>query len=220
MKWIHKHVLTLLTKNESLNFASLKPEGVDSNLFTYHLGQLVGDGYVEKREKIYTLTREGKRFVAGFSLAEGKPTKVPRTFVALFAENKAGEVLLYKWSRQPYLGHVGLPFSRVRYGESIFEAAENNVRYKTGSSGKPEYLGDAYVIVRSGVEVTTHYLVHLFGLSKVPDDPKSDGLTGEPFWGDVGKYDPRETVYGTKELIDLCRNSTKPFFTELEINKY
>jgi ADP-ribose pyrophosphatase YjhB (NUDIX family) len=219
MHWIQRDILKKLSTSKERRYIELKPETVDGNLFMYHLKLLIKEGLVAKNEKAYELTANGKRQVADLSLATGTPTKTPRLFTMLYAENKKGELLLYEWSRQPYLGHISLPFSRIRYGESVFEAAKNNIKSKTSFISNPQLIGNVSVIVKNGEEVTTHYLAQISKVGEFDGEPNADGLTGKPFWGNIDEYNGGELVYGTKEIIELVKTKKSPFFEEIIVDK-
>src|SRR3954470_18798682 len=59
---LQKEILHALVLCDSARFAELKPHGVDGNIFTYHLQQLIKQKYVSKTaEGSYQLTSAGKR---------------------------------------------------------------------------------------------------------------------------------------------------------------
>jgi ADP-ribose pyrophosphatase YjhB (NUDIX family) len=219
MHWIQRHILKQLTTSESCRYIDLKPENVDGNLFMYHLNQLMNDGYVIKKEKLYSLTKEGKRYVGGLSVSTGKETRLPRVFAMLFCKTENDGILLYRWSRQPYFNHVSLPFSRILYGQSVKYAAEETLKYKTNLKGTLDFAGEVSVIVEDKESVSTHYLAHIFILSDIKGDISADGLTGKPLWGRIDDFETSETVYGTKEIINLVKTVKVPFFEELNIKK-
>lgn len=219
MHWIQKDILKKLTVKNSLRYIELKPKDVDGNLFMYHLNQLTFDKYVQKDKRGYTLTKEGKRHVGSISLSSGNPTRLPRVVTMIYCVNSEKETLLYRWNRQPYLGHVSLPFNRVRFGQSVFNAAAETLKFKTNLAGTLKYVGDAYAIIKDNDNVTAHYLAHIFILSKFSGDLYADGLTGQPFWGKIQDYSGSDFVHGTKEIINVIKNKKPPFFEEVIVKK-
>lgn len=218
MHWIQKDILKKLAKSKGLRYIELKPDSVDGNLFMYHLKQLISDGYIEKNEKNYSLTKEGKRFVGGTSISTGKQVKQPRVFVMLYCINEKEELLLYKWSRQPYLGHVSLPFSRLRYGQSVTETLKEVIKYKTNLSGQTKHLADIYVLTKDQKTVRSHYLAHIFLLDKISGKLTADGLTGQPFWQKPDNYSEK-LIDGTAEIIKTIEKNDRSFFKEIIIKK-
>lgn len=218
MHWIQRHILKQLATSEACRYKDLKPEGVEGNLFMYHLKQLMTEKYVAKKDSLYALTKSGKKFVGGMSLETGNPTILPRLFVMLYAKNGKGEILLYKWNRQPYLDHVSLPFSRIRYGQTIQEAAEQNLQNKTNLKGELKNRGLVNVVVKKSGEISTHYIAHIFEFKNANGEPTADGLTGQPFWGNLEDFDVSDLVNGTEEIIKSLKAEKEPIFNEISIN--
>lgn len=218
MHWIQRYILTKLAKAESCRYSDLIPEGVDGNLFMYHLKNLINEKYILKEDKKYFLSKQGKSFVATFSIEEGKVTKMPRVFSMLFME-AGNKILFYKWNRQPYIGHVSLPFNRIIYGKSIRESATETLHYKTSLEGEIKFLGTVDVIVKENDKISTHYISHIHSIDYQGGEVKSDGLTGQPFWGKVEDFTGSDCIYGTKEIIEIIKTKKSPFFEELVITK-
>lgn len=219
MHWIQRHILKTLTVSKGCRYSELKPDNVDGNLFMYHLKQLDRGGFLKKNEGRYCLTKEGKRFVGGMSLKTGKPTQTPKCFVMTYCTNSSGYTLLFDWNRQPYLGHTSLPFSRLRYGETLLTAAENNLKHKSGLTGKLTFAGTVNIIVNKGDEITTQYLAHIFRASGITGTLQADGLTGHPSWRNLQDNYPENTVDGTSEILKILSTKKSPFFQEINISK-
>ena len=63
---IQRTIVYTLAFAESLRFAELKPDDIDSKLFTYHLKKVVSAGFVTKTaDGAYALTPEGRRVGKG-----------------------------------------------------------------------------------------------------------------------------------------------------------
>lgn len=219
MHWIQKHVLKLLSVNDDCSYTTLKPEGVDGNLFMYHLNQLINLGYVQKTNKLYSLTGKGKKFVGKMSLVKGEPTAIPAITTMLYCKNKNGKYLLYRWNRQPYRNLIGLPFNRHRFGQFIDHTTKETLDYKTNLRGNLKYIGDVYLIISEKSEVAEHRLCHIFSIDNASGEICADGLTGEPFWGDISEHPDNKIVPGTKEIIDIIENNKSPFFEEIKVIK-
>lgn len=56
---IQRSILGALMTREFARFRDLKPENVDTNLFSYHLKLLQRDKYVRKTDSGYTLAEKG-----------------------------------------------------------------------------------------------------------------------------------------------------------------
>jgi len=217
MHWIQRHILLKLTTNECAKYTELIPEGVEGNLFSYHLKQLWTEKLIQKRDETYSLTSTGKRKVANMSLASSKDIQTPRVFAMVYIESSDDKICLFNWGRQPYLGHTSLPFDRVIYGTSVLETAEEALRNKTGQSGELEFAGTASVIVNKDEKPSTHYIAHIYRMKSNAALLASDGMTGKPFWEKITNYTDNDLVYGTSEIIELLKTKKSPFFEEILI---
>jgi hypothetical protein len=221
MHWIQREILKKLATSESCRYSDLKPENVDGNLFMYHLKQLMADKYIENTNKEYRLTSVGKTYLGGLRLSQGGVAAIPRLFTVIYAKNTKGEVLLYRWSRQPYLGHVSLPFNRILREQTIAQTAAETLNYKSGLTGTLDYKGVAGVMVKDEEKISSHYIAHIFELADTVKEKAvtADGLTGEPFWGSIDDFNDSELVYGTKEIIEIINTKKSPFFEEILVKK-
>src|SRR5690349_20939646 len=95
--WIQEHVLRKLVRHKDQRYSELRPRDVEGNLFMYHLKGLLRDGYIEKSERAYRLSRKGMQYVAHLSLATGKHRKQPQVLNCIVAQNEAAEYLFVRW---------------------------------------------------------------------------------------------------------------------------
>lgn len=198
MHWIQRHILKQLAVADSRRYSELKPDGVEGNLFQYHSRDLQKQGLIDRSDGGYALTPKGKAFVANLSLTRDMKRRVqPRVITMVAASNEAGEWLLFRWSRQPYRGRVGFPSGRLGFGEDLFEAADDQLFYKTGYHGDLTYLGT--VILRNDSD---HIVAQVFRATDLSGEHGSDGLTGTSFWGQLSDIPVEEQLTGTAEIID------------------
>lgn len=219
MHWIQRDIFKKLTVSDGLRYKDLKPKDVDGNLFMYHLNQLIKEKLIQKNDKLYVLTGEGKSFVAKMSLAKGKETILPSNIVMIYMKNAKDELLLYRWSRQPYRNLVSLPFSRVRFGMSVFDAVEEVLFYKTNLKAKTKYLGDIYLIVEEEGKAKRHNLVHIFAATDSSVELHTDGLTGAPLFSKIDRLKASETVPGLTEIVKTIESKKNSFFEEIRVGE-
>ena len=67
MHWIQRHILELLMTHSTMRFSELRAEGVESNLFQYHLRHIIRKGLVEKSGEGYRLAPAGLYYADRFS---------------------------------------------------------------------------------------------------------------------------------------------------------
>ena len=120
--WIQDYALQRLLRSESVALKEIIPDGVEPNLFSYHLKQLIADKYVMSPTRgIYTLTAQGHAHVGSLSTKTFRSAPSPKSVVLLYAKND-DKLLFWRWSRQPYLGKVTFPHTRISIDQDIGEA--------------------------------------------------------------------------------------------------
>jgi ADP-ribose pyrophosphatase YjhB (NUDIX family) len=223
MHWIQKHILQQLSTRVSRRYSELKPENIDGNLFMYHMQKLQNNGYVNKDDRAYKLSENGKIFASRMSLRKGSPVVQPKIVVMLVCQNDDGDYLLFRWRRQPYYGLVSFPFSKLHFGRSLQNTLQEALSYKTQLSGEFNYLGDVYVITRDdNGAVAEHILAHLYKVTHVNGTLSAyDGLTGEPFWGKPKDVLHDERVAGFADIFELVDSGEQGFIKEITVtNRY
>lgn len=221
MNWIQQHVLIELTKHATLRYSQLRPDGVEGNLFLYHLEGLIKDGMVEKGDRSYHLSPKGLSLVGTLSLTTGKQRRQPKILNAMVCRNAEGQYLLSRWRRQPNTGLISFPHGMMHFGSGLLDMANLELAEKTGFSADLTYRGDVYIRTVSDGEVTDHLLVHVFNAARpVPlADPKLRLDAAESFWGDLADYPAEAFVPGFYELAQLVTNQPDgPIFADLTVS--
>src|SRR3989338_835088 len=141
---IQVSVLRQLLFSPELGFADMqKLSDVTSDHFTFHVKKLIEEGYVEKREKEYRLTRKGKEYANRMDTDENAIEKQPKVSVAITLErrNDKGEreFLFQQRKKNPYYDFWGRVGGKMRWGETVIEAAERELKEETGLEAKLEY---------------------------------------------------------------------------------
>lgn len=87
---IQRQILRELVKGEAKRFSEIKPKAVESNLFMYHLRQLIRGGLVAKDNESskYTLTKEGRLYADRSNLPTMKLRLQPKQITVLVVRNK------------------------------------------------------------------------------------------------------------------------------------
>lgn len=126
-------ILRHLLLSPSAGFARLqKTTDLASDHFNFHIKKLLEVGYIEKREDKYTLSRAGKEYANRMDTDENVIEKQPKLSVVLVVENDEGKVLVQQRLKQPYYGFWGRPTGKVRWGETLLEAAARELMEETG----------------------------------------------------------------------------------------
>lgn len=163
MHLIQKHILRLLTKSKGMRYRDLKPPRVEGNQFSYHLKTLLSRGYIKRTHHTYTLTTKGIHHATQVNLDHFFVRIQPKVVTLIVCKNADGAYLMYTRGKQPFLGKVGFPYGKVHLGESVQDAAERELREKTGISARMNQKGIVYLLVKDAAgEVVTHMLAHVF----------------------------------------------------------
>lgn len=136
--------------SEYARFRDLRPKGVETNLFSYHLKALVAAGYVNKTEKGYTLSPKGLVYVDRVSSDKMKLRTQPKIITMLLVQNSDGQVLLQKRNKQPYINAWTLPHGKIHINDaSVSTAATREAAEKLHHTPKVvTHVGDCYILVR------------------------------------------------------------------------
>lgn len=120
-----------------------KATDLTSDHFNFHIKKLIEEGYVEKTGREYKLTHRGKEYANRMDTDENEIEKQPKVSVALIVERKNAkgerEFLFQQRKKNPYFDFWGRVGGKVRWGESVIEAANRELLEETGLQAKFEY---------------------------------------------------------------------------------
>lgn len=207
---LKKHILYQLILNSHVNFAKLKPDGTEGNIFTYHLKQLINEDLVQKRaDGEYELTEEGQKYADKATLKNLTPRAQPKIVTLLICQNQKGQYLLYERKRQPFLNLVGFPYGKIHLGEKVIKAGERELKEKTGLSAKLTHMGNVYLN-----NLLTHMLCHII-LAKNPQGKLIEqSEIGQCFWDNLENIPADKLMPGVTKIYQLVKKKKYGFFFE------
>lgn len=217
MHRLQQHILQLLILNSHLRYADLKPREIEGNLFMYHLKQLIADGLVEKNTNgRYQLTAKGKLYSDRLSLKSLTPRVQPRIVTLMAVEDGEGNWLFYRRKRQPLIHMIGFPYGKIHIGESVKQAAERELKEKTGLAADLEHRGDGYATTTQNGEPVSEILFHMFYGCNPKGELLQRSKIGEPFWGQLKDIKDSEVMPNAPHLLQLVQSyKGSRFFAEL-----
>ncbi len=113
-----------------------KPTGLSSDHFSFHIARLVELGLVEKTARgIYRLSSHGKEYANRLDTDNNTLERQPKSavIIGLLREiNGEKQYLFQQRLKNPYYGFWGLPSGKIRWGETITEAAARESLEETG----------------------------------------------------------------------------------------
>ena len=127
-------ILRHLLLSPGAGFAQLqKSTDLSSDHFNFHIKKLVDEGYVQKKDSgHYVLSRAGKEYANRMDTDDNIIEKQPKISVGLIIENSEGKFLAQERLKQPYYGFWGRPTGKIRWGETMLEAAARELMEETG----------------------------------------------------------------------------------------
>jgi ADP-ribose pyrophosphatase YjhB (NUDIX family) len=128
----------------SAGFADIqRATDLTSDHFNFHIKKLMDEGYIEKVDKFYKLSRKGKEYANRMDTDENEIEKQPKVSVVIVLErtNAQGqrESLYQQRLKNPYYGFWGRLGGKMRWGESIVEAARRELLEESGLEADFEY---------------------------------------------------------------------------------
>jgi hypothetical protein len=196
MHHIQKKIIYALTRKETARFAELRPKNLDSNIFTYHLKQLIAAKLIAKTASgNYKLTQNGKLTGINIKLDAKDELAQAHSVVFLAAQNASGEWLLRERLVHPAYGKVGFLHCEPNANESVIDTAEKSFKERIS-------------LLESFTAFTMLYAKNVSGA------PKSPGDSGKNFWHSGDLKDP-DLFPNMSELLNLLQDSDSLFFTEI-----
>lgn len=130
----HVAILHVLLFRPSARFAQLqKASELSSDHFNFYLKQLLDESFVAKnKDGAYHLTGKGKEFANRFDTDERKIERQPKVAVCLIIRREDNTQLVQQRLKQPYYGYWGRPTGKIRWGETIMQAAARELLEETG----------------------------------------------------------------------------------------
>lgn len=198
----------------------MRPKGIESNHFAYHLEQLLKAGLVIKEDRTYSLTTEGLAFADRASHADMSVRKQPHIVSTVQITNNLGQTLLFKHAFQPYLNKVGYPQGRTHFDEDIGAAAARELAEKSSLTNVPLiHRGIVYITTKQGDEIISKLMAHIFSgtVEGQPDVQAADNRKGSVSWGSTDGYDDAQCMPGFLHITKLLKTTApdRLFFDEV-----
>lgn len=200
--YVQRYILDVLRKNQFARFRDLRPQGVDSNAFSYHLTRLVKQQFVEKSDQGYTLTIRGIMYIDRIATHTIRPRIQPK-IMTMIALVKDDQVLVRRKTTQPMINQITLPAGMLHMEDkTIEEAARREVFEKFGIELKEAFhhAGDCYMAVQSDEITVLNALMHVFYV----DAQEVTISTPNGFW--IPMSNLSEAAPATRLVVDLLRS--------------
>ena len=214
---IQRDILKRLSENEWLRFSDLKSKEMESNIFMYHLHELIKRGYVQKRDRGYSLGLNGLRYTDNIvSSVHFVPAQYPKPIAIVVLQNSKSELLMTHRLRQPYINTHMFLSGKQHFGEDPLPHAQRELLEKIGLTNIPltrRGLADFRIRNVEG-NVITHIIGHVYSGTYDGPVPKSLNDRYAFVWFAPTQLKKLNLLAGTSELYDTMQeNKGKLFFT-------
>lgn len=173
MHKIQNNILKTLLFKEKARFAELNTDGISNDHFTFHLKRLLEQKLVEKNEQgFYCLTIVGKEYANRLDtdakeVCAERQAKLSVLVVCIDDLDKKRRYLVQQRLKHPSFGFYGFVSGKIKWGETVYEAAQRELKEETGLeaklalagiehkidySDKNELLEDKYFYVMKGTD--------------------------------------------------------------------
>lgn len=130
-------ILRELLFRESATYATLqKPTALTSDHFSFHIKRLNDLGFVDKvKPGVYKLSAKGKEYANKLDTDSNTIERQPKIAVILAIKKVHDGAVQYVFQerlKNPYYGFWGFPTGKIRWGETVVEAAKRESIEETG----------------------------------------------------------------------------------------
>lgn len=209
----------MLRSPHSLRYRDMKYDGIENDLYNYHLQYLVKQGLVAKERGYYNLSDYGKKFIADISPLDplGKQADKFKMNVLLVVINKIDDrnvkILNQERGRHPFYGEVGVMGGTIRKGELVLEAAARKLKEETGLSGMFKLCGFNRSIYYEQDKLFTDILFQICIADQFVGDLVNTEF-GLNYWVDIeqafqNEFNSKTPVKGVVELLMSIKEGRK-----------
>lgn len=144
---LQNKILKTLLLNEKVRFSEMNIENISNDHFSFHVNRLLELELILKDEEgFYHLTDEGKEYanrldVDGEEIEIEKQAKIGVLVVCTKTENEVKKYLIQKRLKHPYYGYHGFITGKVKWGETVFDAARRELDEEAGLEGEIRLAG-------------------------------------------------------------------------------
>ena len=173
----------------SINFAGLvEISGLDGDHAKFHIKRLVDLGYVDKKDKSYSLSAKGKEHANKLDTDNNTIERQPKSTTIMIVKNlKTGKFIIQQRLKNPFYGFLTFYGGKISWGETIPETAVRETLEETGLVTKPEdwqWRGVYHEIVRHGGsgEIVEDKIFYIMYTEKYSGEMMTDFEGGRNFW--------------------------------------
>jgi ADP-ribose pyrophosphatase YjhB (NUDIX family) len=137
----HEILERLRQSPDGLRYASMRPDGIENDLFNYHLKYLVQGGLAVKVADRYRLTTAGKEQLIEQNPIDHAGSSHRFKIASLCLVLQDGRLLYQRRTRQPFLGEQGMIGGGLYRGELATDAASRRLTEEAGLTASFRLIG-------------------------------------------------------------------------------
>lgn len=178
-----------------------KKSGLESDHFKFHIAQLVKAGYVKKSKDGYSLNQLGKEYANKLDTDSNSIERQPKSAVIIVAQDR-GKVLVQERLKHPYFGFWGYPGGKIRWGETILEAAARELKEETGLIASMHYEGVYHEHVRSAEtnEILEDKIFHVISATNCSGELLEEFDGGRNSWMEKEELEKIDKKYQSTDI--------------------
>lgn len=210
----------LLFKPEARFSQLQKVVTLESDHFKFHVNRLLEMGYIAKSNTgTYFLTPKGKEYANKLDTAQNVIERQPKSAVIIVLKNDMSEVLVQERLKHPYFGFWGYPGGKIRWGETIIEAAVRELHEETNLEALLSYRGVYHEHVKSAEtgELLEDKIFHIIGARAPEGILKELFEGGRSTWVDLKKLASIKKKYASCDIETEIGVGRKSFTEQVQI---
>lgn len=202
-----------------ISFTEMNIEGLSSDHFTYHIKSLTKLGFVAKdSDGKYVLTVKGKEYANTYDTENKVVEKQAKYAVFLVAKKEIDGkeyLLIQRRKKEPYYDYQGFLTGKVKFGETIEDAAKRELSEESGLTGKFKFKGAHRDIVYSeDKKLLEDKVFHIFVVTDCKGKLKKTVEGGENYWLPEKKFATLDKKYYNEDDLYECSKREGLFFEE------
>ncbi|HET8709708.1 MAG TPA: NUDIX domain-containing protein [Candidatus Saccharimonadales bacterium] len=219
MTMLEHHIQREILHNVVLgktHFAEMQPAGVASNLYNYHLHQLLVQKLLIKNgDGSYELTERGKQEGIHLGVKPAVASAEAHSVILLAVRRDDGAWLLRKRLAQPNIGLIGFVHGEPVADEPVTETAKRRLQGKTGLTADFHAVCSGLVTIYRHDELESYSHCILLSAKNPYGTLIAQDKTGENSWQSEPGFTSPEMLPSMPEIAKIVTGEAAPEFFEL-----
>ncbi len=184
---IRRNIILTLIHRPQAQFNELS--NVQSNKLSYHLNKLIDEGIIQRTDKGYELTSEGRTLATNIEGDTGASVRYPTQIVMIAARDENGRILAQQRLKEPYYGYWGLPAGKLNFGWNPEERAKRDLYEETGlTAGNIRFCAIEYIKTYEEDTLLHHHIMHVYEATNCTGELIKETHKAKNKWMSVEEY--------------------------------